>query len=103
MPVLSFLIYQLASIYRTKKKFSIYRKYVHNFSQNDFHLLTNYIHGKIVIVPIIGMTLFRHQYNAVMQPVKRSLKQLFCYNNVIFSQPFPLNCGSLACLIDKIM
>lgn len=70
--MLLLLIYQLFSIYKTKKKILIYKKYICNSGQKDFNLFTNHIYAKIVIVFAIDTDLLKRQYNMVMQAAKCS-------------------------------
>lgn len=39
-------------------RFSTYKKYIHNLSQNNFDSFANYIYAKIVILFTIDLTFF---------------------------------------------
>lgn len=45
---------------------------MHNSSQSDSSLLADHIYTKIIIVLVIGTDFFRHQYDMVVQPARRS-------------------------------
>lgn len=47
---------------------------MYNSSQSDSNLFADHIYTKIVIVHAMCTDFFRRQYNAVMQPARRSLK-----------------------------
>lgn len=54
-----------------------------------------------MIISIIGLDFFRRQDDAIVQPAKHSLEQLFYYKDVNFGHFFLLNREDLTCLIDK--
>lgn len=74
-----------------------------NLGQSDFYVFANYTYAKIVIILTMRTDLFEHQYDVVMQLTRHMLKQLIFYGDVSFSHAFPLNCKTLAYLINKIL
>lgn len=61
------LVYQLPSIYKTKKKILTYRKNVCNSSQSNLNLLADHINAEIIIIPAIDLDFFGRQYDMVVQ------------------------------------
>lgn len=93
----------LTIIYKIGKIIFIYKKYAHNLNQSHSGLLASYTQAKIMIIPIISLNFFVHQNNAIVQLAGRSLKQLSYYGDISFSYPPPINCKSLAYLINEIV
>lgn len=94
---------QLSSVYKTRKKILIYRKYVCNLGQSNSDLFADYIHAKIVIVLTIDMYFLGRQYDAIMQLARHSLEQPLYYENVSFGNLSLPNCEGLAYLINKVV
>lgn len=69
---LLFLVCHIASVYKTGRGILIYKKYAHNSGQSNSDLFINHIQAKIRNVPIIGLNLFAHQGNVVMQLTRRN-------------------------------
>lgn len=97
------LICQFSNICKTGKVIPIYRKYAYNLDQNNSDLLAYHMHAEIFIIPMMGIDLLRHQYDAVVQPTRHSPKQLLCYRNDSFGHFLLLNCENLACSNSKIV
>ena len=97
------LMRQLSSVCMTRKRISIYRKYACNSSKSNSDLFAYHTHAEIVIVPAMGTDLFGRQYDAVVQPARRSPEQPPCCEDVSFGYPPPPNCEGLARPINEVV
>lgn len=97
------LVCQLPNVYRTGKEISTYKRYAYNSDQNDSDLLADHTNAEILIILAMGMDFLRCQYDVIIQPARRSPKQLLYYEDISFSHSSILNYKGLACLIDKVV